>query len=527
MNPLDLPTEILLQIVESPSIPVESLLSLVFTCRRLHFIVQPIYLRRSGFDQETRKMNARMTLDRKDSIWVLQTSLYLPQIDHLVCWLPAGPPQGRVFTDPLKVSQVTCHLQRLANFFRRMINPLVSLTVFIEWGPRTPSPCDCFLAADDQSLRLWVSALEDFLYGVLASGCQSFALHGGSYLLKTYEPVPRRLKVLNRIISAIMPRTNLKGSNGGETQYFHRNRRQGRQRIEAAFSNATGSRLSSLDLSSAILLMPPGLSWTLAALRTLEIKSLTLDFSLRFNFRKEIVLWDRVIPLLAAAAEPNLTSLTLVDPEDIRQFDDVLRCIALFPKLRHLCIVSHDEERLPDPTQALRVEMSLEHLETLRAPLSVVRHLQSCRLTNIQSIHVVWVNTWGTTYLPSTKRVEVEVRELLDTLSTQGVHPRMGVVACGAEIGDGTRPVGDVNALQCVSSLEVELYRLHPGEEVGLAKWVAAFSRAERIELRFVGADEVPTIPRVLREIRSRIPTRDWKEGIVGSGGLPWKTVYC
>jgi hypothetical protein len=85
---LDLPTEILVEILDSPTFPSETLYALALLCRRLHFLVLPMYFSRHGTISTPNSIVISMRTDRRDLLSALQTALFIPQIDTLTCIFP-------------------------------------------------------------------------------------------------------------------------------------------------------------------------------------------------------------------------------------------------------------------------------------------------------------------------------------------------------------------------------------------------------------------------------------------------------
>ncbi|KAJ6595127.1 hypothetical protein DFH09DRAFT_159014 [Mycena vulgaris] len=85
---LDLPTEILVDILENPTFPIDTLYALASLSRRLHFIALPIYFSRHGMPSTPNSVVITMRMNRKDLLSALQIALFIPQIDSITCIFP-------------------------------------------------------------------------------------------------------------------------------------------------------------------------------------------------------------------------------------------------------------------------------------------------------------------------------------------------------------------------------------------------------------------------------------------------------
>ncbi|KAJ7249771.1 hypothetical protein B0H12DRAFT_1121671 [Mycena haematopus] len=339
---VDLPTEILVDIFERPTFPTDTLYALALLCRRLHFIALPIFLSRHGFTPGSNSVVIKMDAGCHDILAALNMALFAPQPQSITCALP-HPSCTSIF--PL-----IPHLERLENYISHLPSVQCVTLVLDDRGSV------CLSVGDDRALRTWTVHLERLLNCIVKKQCSSLTiLHGGQFT-RTYEVATANARPSHiQTLFSALPKL-LRGKDS-ETQEFRRAPHQGPRRIEMD-SCYPSSKLTSLDIRSAALILPPGLRWTLTALRNCGIKSLTLGRGVEYSD-----IWGTVFPLIASAAR-GLTSLMLVDVDSISD-EDILDFIARLPQLRHLTIASGRQSKIRETATPL---IPLRFLESIRAP---------------------------------------------------------------------------------------------------------------------------------------------------------------
>ncbi|KAJ7869731.1 hypothetical protein B0H14DRAFT_3440475 [Mycena olivaceomarginata] len=145
---------------------------------------------------------------------------------------------------------VVTQMKRLQTFVSRL-SPVATVTLNLD--PTGHGRSRCLSTGTDKDLKEWAGQYGALLTCIVQKGCRS-------------------LTVIN----------------GGHVFFLH---------------------LTSLHLNSATLLVPPGLDWTLSALRNCPVTSLTICMSRIGGYTR---LWRRVLPLMASAA-PNLTAVALLE----------------------------------------------------------------------------------------------------------------------------------------------------------------------------------------------------------------------
>ncbi|KAF8128048.1 hypothetical protein K438DRAFT_1948900 [Mycena galopus ATCC 62051] len=365
---LDLPTELLIDILENPTFPTETLYALSLLCRRLHFIALPIFLSRHGFAPDSIAVTIQIREDGRDLLAALQSSLLPTQPQSLTCVFP-HPSCTSIF--PLLP-----HIERLEKYIS-CLPSVQHVTLELDtWGSV------CLAVGDDRALRAWAIDMESLLNCIVEKQCASLAIRHGGQFSRAYEVAPggvnQRLTSIRRLFSAV-PKLFLR-TKVSETQRFSRAPHQGTGRIEMGACRRS-PKLTSLDIRSAAFFLPPGLNWTLTALRNCRIQSLTLSRSV-----EDATTWSTVLPLIASAGR-GLISLTLIDADHLSD-GEYLDFIAQLPRLRHLSVDSRRQVEIRESCALI----PLRTLETLRAPPRLIEHLvhHPSPLPKITSICILW-----------------------------------------------------------------------------------------------------------------------------------------
>ncbi|KAJ7321000.1 hypothetical protein DFH08DRAFT_385174 [Mycena albidolilacea] len=456
---LDLPTETLVSILENPTVPTSTLYSLAVSCRRLHFVALPIYFSRHGLTPSSKSIVIDMRTDRRDVLAALQTALLIPNTEEITCTFP-HPSCTSIF--PLLT-----HLTRLENYLSRL--PSVRhVTLCLDTRGSV-----CLAVGDDKALRAWTTRMKSLLNCILEKQCECLTMMYGGQLTKSYKltpPATRRGPIM-RLLSAIS--CVLRGRTSEiPPPTFSRVSRQGHAHIEMSLRPPLhhSYKLASLEIHSAILILPPGLSWTLAVLRTCPTISLTLGCH-----AEAAIPWSAVLPLIASAAT-HVTSLTLSDGDsDSWRYSDavaeaeILDFISRLPRLRHLSISHHSQTDFVEGPL-----LNLPDLETLRAPAKLILHsLRRSVPPKIQSICVLWSD-----------RDLVSIGLLAAALSALPSPPRVSVSVTSSMY----RPAFPIapSFLERVGALEITPAPYVPLTDITeLAAWVGVFPRVRHVDVAF------------------------------------------
>ncbi|KAJ7107166.1 hypothetical protein C8R43DRAFT_937331 [Mycena crocata] len=483
---LDLPTEILIGVFETPSIPTDAIYFVSLLCRRLHFIALPIYLRRQGMDFNLKSVVITMRSDRKDVLSALQTALFTLQTKQITCIFP-HPSCTTIFP-------ILPHLQRLRKFISRL-ESIKTVTLQMD-APESV----CLAVGDDSALQAWSMHLADLLNCIVQKRCSSLSMVYGGQLSRTYELIPTRTpqNPITRLSAALQ---RLIGLSGSETEEFRRVARQGKTRAEVVLSPTVYnfSNLNSLTIRSAIMLLPPGLRWTLAALRNCPITSLTL-----YHDVVESAIWNAVLPLMASAV-PGLKSLVLQRAELLSD-SDCLEFLSELPQLRHLTISSTTTSELTHIGPLIGLE--LQKLESLRAPPRYVQYFlrhPKCFPT-IKSICIVWPFVYRT---PDIGVFAAILTSTIHSFDARGLSPTISLsvdtsIYRSAAFREAVSP-DFRRSLERIEALEIRAIPFFFTDIAEMAAWIAMLRCVQRVDIKFSPShlDVEEDVERIRRAIRA------------------------
>ncbi|KAJ6459666.1 hypothetical protein C8R45DRAFT_1030670 [Mycena sanguinolenta] len=482
---LDLPPEILLSVLEYPAVSDTTVYFLALVCRQLHFVALPVYFSRHGLTPSSKSIVITMREGRRDVLAALKSALFIPDTEDIECIFP-HPSCTSIFS-------LLIHLKRLESYVSQL--PSVK-RVTLRLDVRGSA---CLSVGDDRSLRAWTAGLESLLNCIVEKKCVSLSMMGGMQFTRAYEAIPPvHQGTMARLLSAI-PRLLHRPT--GRIQGFRRVPRQGDASVEMAIppSLHNSSNLASLDIHSAILILPPGLHWTLAALRTCPITSLTLGHRM-----EESIAWGIVLPLFASAAS-QLTSLTVDLISDYGYTDsfteaDILDFISRLPQLRHITI-SYKLSRV-DSLETECPLLDLPNLETLSAPPTVILHMlrHPSPFPNIQSICVLWPQP---PVSPSICLLATALQPVL-----KNPHPPRLSVSVKTSMylpGPFTIPIGDSTFASSVDALEISVSSYPSTDIPAMAAWIGLFPRVQEVDIQL--ADSVhpglrADLARLLRAVK-------------------------
>ncbi|KAJ6459675.1 hypothetical protein C8R45DRAFT_1221380 [Mycena sanguinolenta] len=498
---LDLPPEILVSILEDPAVSDTTVCFLSLVCRRLHFVALPVYFSRHGLTPSSKSIVITMREDRRDLLAALNSALFIPDTENIECIFP-HPSCISIF--PLLV-----HLTRLESYISRLPSvKRVTLCLDVRGSV-------CLSVGDDRSLRAWTAGLESLLNCIVEKKCVSLAMMGGMQLTRAYEAtLPVHQGTMARLLSAI-PKFLHRPTRG--IQGFRRVPGQGDAYLEMAIPSSlhNSSNLATLDIHSAILVLPPGLHWTLAALRTCPITSLTLGRRV-----EEGIAWRTVLPLIGSAAG-QLTSVTLWEAHwtsdgctDSLTETSILDFISRLPQLRHIAISYKADTDFSEIDGPL---LKLPDLETLTAPPSIIIHMLRAPspLPKIRTICVMWP-------LPP---VSHSIRLLAGALRPILHKPRLPRLSVSVETSmyypssPFTIPIGDSTFSAFVEALEIIVSPYPLTDLTEMAAWIGLFPRVRQVEIQLVGATE-PEIRADSAHILRVVKLTDFLDGIKVNGVL-------
>ncbi|KAJ7902407.1 hypothetical protein B0H13DRAFT_2513426 [Mycena leptocephala] len=424
---MDLPTEILIDIFEDDSFPLDTLYSLALLCRRLHFIALPIYFTRHGLALTSNAVVIPMHKKRGDILAALQTALFTPEAQDITFILP--------HPDCITIFPLLPHLKRLEHYISRLPSA-TNITLELDVpGSR------CLSVGDDRALQTMRFADGEVRW-----------------------PVYPRLRV--GAIHSSQPEHPFAGwcaellgrRQRSETEDFQRAPHQGPSRIEMTLPPSVHkfSTLSSLTIQSTILILPPGLRWTLAVLRNCPITSLTLGHGV-----EDPLIWGVVLPRIA----PRISSWNSSPGSPTSSGSQ-------YPPTHK---AKSTPGRLPNPTPPPRI---LARAADIRAALPAPPRV----LPKLKSLCVLWPQL----YVPSNATsLGPALAAIIQEVQAHGLAPRIAVAVSTLMYRAAT--VGllppQYSALDRVTALEICAIPFFYTDIADMAAWIARFRHVGRLEI--------------------------------------------
>jgi hypothetical protein len=469
---VDLPTEILLKILEDPDVSTETIYSLALLSRRLHITALPVYFERHGLNSQSRSIPIAIRTDRRDILTALRTALFnfMPLLDTVVCF----------FSRPSCTSILPFleQVKRLDGFIAS-VPSLKDVTLYL--GPRGGL---CLSGGSDESLREWARGFGSLLNCVVRNHCVSFTILYGTYFTDAFElrPAKKPTRRVSRIIGRTWDLLIRRGAATHELTAFRRASQQGRARIEIPLSPhcALGSQLTTLHIRSKILILPPALSWTLDVLRTCPVSTLTFS-----EISVESRLWGTVLPLISTAAT-NVSSVSFqklhINDSDVMEFANDL------PHLTHIEILTTDSYPVSSFSDA---DVRLPLLTSLRAHPRFVQHLLARRDSLPALRHLCLCPTPSS--LADVAAISRDLSAIIRTFDAQNIASTLSVVICSLRHGLllGSAVILDLStdlraSLRRFDALELSVYDLWEALELAtqeMVDFIVAFHRARKLSI--------------------------------------------
>ncbi|KAF8797774.1 hypothetical protein BYT27DRAFT_6923782 [Phlegmacium glaucopus] len=373
----DMPTELLLEILQDNDLSTDDLYNVAVLSRRLNRIALPIFLSRQGIpDPETTifldGLVYEMTLpeEPKGSLSGLSIATYLfgKNVETLECQFsrqlfPADCP----CVLPLIEGAYDCCLavRRISNFIRNLASiKTVTLRLI---------GCQSSLSRNKSTERFrgfkWTGAFEELLNLIVEKGATSLHIHRDSdlnleeqyqfiektraeralYRIKNIVAMPSDLAALESLTGPwwrFKPPGNAKGENFPTYQ------------PKLSSEAQRNCVLHTLTISSSVLLTPPFLGWALHLIS--NSKALTrLNFNFTSTYRE---LWRAILPPLSELLSSKLTELTVASSCWRVSTYELLQFLTHVPKLAKLTIDRSIPFDYTYPTD-LRVQSPIPLLE--------------------------------------------------------------------------------------------------------------------------------------------------------------------
>jgi hypothetical protein len=355
---LDLPNEIIIFILED--LEDDELFSLALLSRQLHHLALPIYLSRNGISS---RPNSQLLLfdDRSNSILkALNTALFRPSINSLLCTLPYHKRPDDLFRQILMIYRLVgkVTLQEASINFDE-VNSAKEETVMSRFFEDIEDP-------DHGLVQYFGRELAVMMELILASGCHSFTIsHSGTYsppsnettaaILANFhglQSIKKKVKKLLQPFSSVFP---------------------------SLYPTATNA-LKTFNLHSPIAIHPHLCRWTINTLNNSNLTSLSISQ----NRSTKSSVWSLVLPCITI---PSLSHLS-IDLCSIKT-GDLFKFLRRHPLIQNLFLGRNILS--PNPSQTL-IKNALKHVSQLTAHPKWLVHLltpQDC-FPSLSCIRILW-----------------------------------------------------------------------------------------------------------------------------------------
>jgi hypothetical protein len=454
---IHLPPEILLLVFEAMDSP--DLYVTAFLSRNFHHLALPVYLARYGISASAETNFILFNDWSPDALRAAHAALFLPSVNRLKCVFDFYKPLEEVHRD--------------VHAFRRFLGKLASVNEihveFVQYGMKLGNGA---FASSDESLGLteeWGRELTQMLHGVLGSGCAELSLSLAGRCVAPARELERLLLREFYGLFGVLKHPIFKGFAGG----FGRACVRTRSLVDAGQSQKRG--LETLNLHSTMFFHPLLIRWTMSALNSTSITSLSLRQLDHISSQN----WGLLLPCITL---PSLSKLS-VNLCVIRTHD-LYRFLYRHPHIQDLTL----DRNFVDPERVVLRNSILGELKHLSAPPS---HLVAFltppgALPALKTVCIRWhvcnrrvfeASAVDKILLPISQRLR-QLDDLRFLLSFESLN-----------VSNWFQPSGsDISPLQYISHLELKIhvYTLPPNTLTALARWLVGFSRLRCLELTMV-----------------------------------------
>ena len=303
---LDLPYELLEQILSTADVSSRNLFELSQLSPVLQRVCLELYLRLNGGRDLQQRCIARLSSDGPQ-IDIITALLALDladitHIDHFECHFQRGE---------TSLADMKREYERVGQFLSRLNSVgkvLLDFDVAQRWSDKT---------MPEEDIVEWCTAFGRFLDTVLERGCTALEVNGARQLVPMYESVPvNPLNLLNKIKRSVSNRGYGQDAKWaglapgsvllGPTWMFKpKPYTKEIALVVPSLEVETSSKLEHLSIGSEHMLILPVLQWTYTILRTSPITHFTLH-----GFKMWVTAWTTIAQVLPHAV-PNLKALSI------------------------------------------------------------------------------------------------------------------------------------------------------------------------------------------------------------------------
>ncbi|TFK63078.1 hypothetical protein BDN72DRAFT_848033 [Pluteus cervinus] len=296
-----LPNEILFEIISH--LFVDGLYTVSTLSRRFNNLAIPHFFPYHGCSEPSKVMKIRircddithalgtteeMTLRRYDALAGLSIAFDVKSVEELRCtFVPCV--MFHIESSKLKT------YQRLLHVLRRL-ERVSSLSITFDYWKQSNV---------EQTRKERTEVVSGLLNACLEKGCKTLAIQHGYFVPldgDTLKEPNKVLKMIKKLFSAPLR----EGAKSATAPHSTSRGNQDTNMMSLSSAARKSSRLTHLDISSAMLLCPPCSSWTYPLLETPNLTSLTLS---RVLLEKQV--WEVILPWLVPPLRERLLELSI------------------------------------------------------------------------------------------------------------------------------------------------------------------------------------------------------------------------
>ncbi|KIJ99443.1 hypothetical protein K443DRAFT_102231 [Laccaria amethystina LaAM-08-1] len=344
----DLPHELLSRIIDP--LDAELIYTLARTCKTLHFLALPVFLRRNGiYITPEQPALVRISNSSREGLGALQAALFAGNFRCIQCYCIEKV--DRLFYDIHALQGLLARLPSIHSFT-------------LGYYPPTRDTIESAIRNAKLDMQRWSTEFSALMDAVLQKSCQSFYVFGGEKLFAdSHAPTP--WKILPQKALSIFSKTH--------NQPEH-------------IRLLTNFECPSIYINSSMFLHPHLLHWTQSTLKT---KARALK-NLGFNAVVGSSTWHQLLPTLVL---PSLSNFTLSSDRRVKGKGVALKDVEVFlrsnPSIRLLSLTGII---IPKPTPRL-LKPILPDLHTLDAPPEFIAWLFSCKVTHLRNLTDVTIKS--------------------------------------------------------------------------------------------------------------------------------------
>jgi len=399
---LDLPNELIIDILSDATISLTDIYIVSCLSKRLNTLALPIYLASHGIPEPEREMTLCVldwdpydiqiqtpttspcpdlhpfTLCRPDALSGLNVSTNISQVKHFKCFFQE--PTTKEWRNRFQKSySLSLAVNRTARFVHRLKYVGIA-EIYLVWDPYYVRSDKTITHVPIPELNEWTESFCRFLNLIVERGCTSLTIQYDASIEPAFRF--RSSNPITKTFSNVFQYVQKRRDKQARTLHWELERPIHEGKFDSSsVATASLSHLAqesnsvvTLSLHSNALLLPPFVNWTLSLLYSHS--SLTCLTFAHLTFSEEI--WTTLLPLIADAVSDRLTKLSFFSKCTNLMAEDLIRFLARLPHLTHLSIdrIFCSRFQLPGTRSKLQISnLTPPHfprLQVLQAPTELV-----------------------------------------------------------------------------------------------------------------------------------------------------------